>query len=65
MIMAGVAPITAGVFGAELQRDWARLSSVPALAEIIVAHSGNVGTSFVWEQQLLNTPVPAGQSGGM
>jgi nicotinamidase-related amidase len=58
MIQAGVTPITTGVFGGELQRDWARINTAGGLAEIMVAHSGNVGTSYVWEQQLLNTPVP-------
>ena len=58
MIMAGVIPITWGVFGAELQRDWARTETVPALAQILVEYGGNVGTSFLWEQQLLaTTPV--------
>ena len=55
MVQAGVMPITWGVFGAELQRDWARTETVPALAQILIDHSGNVGTSFQWEQQLLNS----------
>lgn len=58
MIMAGCMPITWTVFGSELQRDWARTSTVPALSQTLVDHMGNVGTSFTWEQQLLNTPVP-------
>lgn len=56
MIQAGAVPITWGVFSAELQRDWARTESVPALAEILFDHSGNVGTSLRWELQLLATP---------
>lgn len=59
MVMAGVVPITSVVFGSELQRDWARVDTVPGMAEILIAHGGNVGTSLVWEQQLLNTPVEA------
>jgi nicotinamidase-related amidase len=55
MIQAGVVPITWGVFGAELQRDWARTETVPAVAQNMIEHSGNVGTSFQWEQQLLNS----------
>src|ERR1700754_4513375 len=55
MVQAGVMPITWGVFGAELQRDWARTATVPAMAQILIDHSGNVGTSFQWEQQLLNS----------
>eukprot|EP01133_Synstelium_polycarpum_P016521 gene16521-19636_t len=57
MIQAGAVPITWGVFAAELQRDWARTESVPALADILFEHSGNVGTSLTWELQLLATPV--------
>src|SRR6201991_944356 len=53
MVQAGVMPITWGVFGAELQRDWARTATVPAVAQILFDHWGNVGTSLAWEQQLL------------
>src|SRR5882672_4059377 len=53
MVQAGAIPITWMAFPAELQRDWAREATVPAYAEILVNHSGNVGTSFMWEQQLL------------
>jgi len=56
MIQAGAVPITWTVLGAELQRDWARTQTAPALAEMFVDHMGNVGTTFLWEQQLLNTP---------
>jgi nicotinamidase-related amidase len=56
MIMAGCMPITWMVFGSELQRDWARTKTVPAVAQGLVDYGGNVGTSFVWELQLLNTP---------
>lgn len=58
MIQAGVTPITWGVFGAELQRDWARTETVAALSQALFDHSGNIGTSFLWEQQLLATEVP-------
>ncbi|QRK08238.1 hydrolase [Archangium violaceum] len=56
MVQAGAVPITWTVFTSELQRDWARESTVPGLAKLLVDHMGNVGTSFTWEQQLLNTP---------
>ncbi|RDC56354.1 hydrolase [Pedobacter chinensis] len=59
MIQAGVSPITWGIFSAELQRDWARAETAIPLADIIINHYGNVGTSFLWEQQLLNTPIPS------
>lgn len=55
MIMAGCIPITWTVFGSELQRDWARTSTVPGLAEMLIDHMGNVGTSLKWEWQLLET----------
>lgn len=58
MIQAGVTPITWGVFGAELQRDWARTETVAGLGQALADHSGNIGTSFLWEQQLLATEVP-------
>jgi len=59
MVQAGAVPITWTVFGSELQRDWARTETVPALGEMLVDHMGNVGTSLTWELQLLATPVPA------
>jgi len=59
MVQAGAVPITWMVFGSELQRDWARTTTVPALAQMLVEHSGVVGTSFQWEQQLLATPLSA------
>lgn len=60
MIMAGVMPITWGVFAGELQRDWARTETVPAVSQNMFDHSGNVGTSLAWELQLLASKnVPA------
>jgi nicotinamidase-related amidase len=56
MVQAGATPITWTVFGSELQRDWARTATVAPLAQTLVDHMGNVGTSLLWEQQLLNTP---------
>ena len=56
MIMAGCMPITWMVFGSELQRDWARTKTVPDVGQGLVDHGGNVGTSFLWELQLLSTP---------
>ena len=55
MIQAGAIPITWMVFGAEIQRDWARTITAPAVAQTLVEHGGVVGTTFVWEQQLLAT----------
>jgi len=59
MVQAGAVPITFSVFGSELQRDWARTATVPGVAQMLVDHMGNVGTSLTWEQQLLATPPPA------
>ena len=56
MIQAGGVPITWMVFGAELQRDWARTDSAAKMAQLLVEHAGVVGTTFQWEVQLLNTP---------
>jgi len=56
MIQAGAMPITWMVFASELQRDWARTATAPALAQVLVEHAGVVGTTFMWEQQLLATP---------
>src|SRR5216117_4572246 len=56
MIQAGAIPITWMVFAAELQRDWARTDTAAAVAQILVEHAGVVGTTFMWEQQLLATP---------
>jgi nicotinamidase-related amidase len=56
MVQAGAVPLTWTVFASELQRDWAREATVPGIAKLLVEHMGNVGTSFTWEQQLLNTP---------
>jgi len=55
MVQAGCTPITWGVFGSELQRDWARTETVPAIGQNLMEHWGNVGTSFAWELQLLAT----------
>jgi len=55
MLQAGAVPITWMVLGAELQRDWARANTGPAVAQMLVEHAGVVGTSFLWEQQLLAT----------
>jgi nicotinamidase-related amidase len=55
MVQAGAVPITWTVFASELQRDWARTTTVPSVVQMLIDHMGNVGTSFLWEQQLLAT----------
>jgi hypothetical protein len=53
MIQAGAVPLTTVVFGAELQRDWARTDTVPKYAEILLEHGGATATNLAWELQLL------------
>lgn len=60
MIQAGAIPLTWGVFGAELQRDWAREETAGKLAEIILEHGGASATNLAWELQLLNGRPGAG-----
>jgi nicotinamidase-related amidase len=59
MIAAGVNMMTWLALAAEWQRDWARTDQAVALTEVITQHAGGSGIAFLWEQQLLNTPVPA------
>jgi nicotinamidase-related amidase len=56
MIQAGAVPLTTVVFGAELQRDWAREETAGKIAEIMLEHGGSSASSLAWETQLLNTP---------
>jgi nicotinamidase-related amidase len=55
MVQAGAVPITWIAVMSEWQRDWARVDTVPAIAEVTIDHGGSSGTAFAWEQQLLNT----------
>lgn len=59
MIADGANMMTWPAVAAEWQRDWARLEQAAALTEVITQHAGGSGIAFLWEQQLLNTPVPA------
>lgn len=56
MISAGVNMMTWLAVASEWQRDWARESAVP-LTEVVIQHGGGSGIAYLWEQQLLNTPV--------
>lgn len=44
---------------AEWQRDWARTETASDMADILIEHAGGSGVAFMWEQQLLNAPVPS------
>lgn len=58
MIAAGANVMTWMAVAGEWQRDWARLDTAAKLTEVLVQHGGGSGIAYLWEQQLLNTPVP-------
>lgn len=58
MIGAGVNVMTWLAVAAEWQRDWARTDSLEGMIDVMKQHSGGSGIALLWEQQLLNTPVP-------
>lgn len=58
MIAAGANVMTWLAVAAEWQRDWARLDTAAKLTEVLVQHGGGSGIAYLWEQQLLHTPVP-------
>lgn len=58
MIAAGANVMTWLSVASEWQRDWARAEHVVALTDVVKQHSGGSGIAYLWEQQLLNTPVP-------
>ncbi|MBX5173387.1 hydrolase [Rhizobium sp. NZLR1b] len=63
MIAAGVNMMTWLALASEWQRDWARTQHVEELTEVLISHMAGSGIAYMWEQQLLNTPVtnaPAG-----
>jgi len=55
LVQAGAVPITWIAVMSVWQRDWAREATVPAIAQVTVAHGGSSGVAFAWEQQLLNS----------
>jgi nicotinamidase-related amidase len=59
MIAAGANPMTWMALAGEWQRDWARTEHVGELTQILIDHLGGSGIAYLWEQQLLNTPVPS------
>ncbi len=58
MIAAGVNMMTWLAAMAEWQRDWARLETAAKVTDVLVQHAAGSGVAYLWEQQLLNTPVP-------
>ena len=62
MIAAGANMITWLAVAAEWQRDWARMETAVPITEVIKHHAAGSGIAYLWEQQLLNTPVPSAGS---
>lgn len=58
MIAAGANMMTWMALASEWQRDWARVDTATKLTDVIAQHGGGSGIAYLWEQQLLNTPVP-------
>ncbi|MCS3748295.1 hypothetical protein FHY18_003928 [Xanthomonas arboricola] len=58
MIAAGANVMTWLALAAAWQRDWAQLETT-GLSEVMKYHAAGSGIAFLWEQQLLHTPVPA------
>ncbi len=59
MIAAGANVMTWLALVAEWQRDWARMETAGPVTEVMKSHAAGSGIAFLWEQQLLNTPVPS------
>ncbi len=59
MIAAGANMMTWMALAAEWQRDWARNDTAMPLNEVMKQHAAGSGIAYLWEQQLLNTPVAA------
>lgn len=57
MIGAGANMMTWLAVMAEWQRDWARLETAEKTTQILIDHAAGSGIAYLWEQQLLNTPV--------
>lgn len=59
MAAAGVNLMTWLALAAEWQRDWARTETAGGLTDVLIQHAAGSGIAYLWEQQLLNTPVPS------
>lgn len=57
MVQAGGVPLSPGRCSRRnCSATGPRTATVPAYSAMLLEHMGNVGTSLVWEQQLLNAP---------
>jgi nicotinamidase-related amidase len=54
MIQAGAVPMTTWAYVSELQRDWARVETAPAVSNLFAARGGGFGQGLRWEWQLLS-----------
>ncbi|RDJ22044.1 hydrolase [Bosea caraganae] len=62
MIAAGANMMTWLALAGEWQRDWARAETAGKFTEVLTQHAAGSGIAYLWEQQLLNTPVPSNAS---
>ena len=53
LVQAGAVPMTWLAIQGEWQRDWARETTVPGVAEVLAQHGGGTGVALAWEMQLL------------
>lgn len=53
MVQAGAVAVTFIAVLSEWQRDWARDTTIPAVAQITINHGGASGFAFMWERNLL------------
>lgn len=64
MISAGANVMTWLAVASEWLRDHARSEHILEFVDVLKAHEPGSGIAFLWEQQLLNTPVEKLQSSG-
>ncbi|HEY9347354.1 MAG TPA: isochorismatase family protein [Inquilinus sp.] len=64
MIAAGANVMTWLALASEWLRDHARTEHTAEFVEVLKEHAAGSGIAFLWEQQLLNTPVETLQSAG-
>jgi nicotinamidase-related amidase len=57
MVAAGANMVTWMALAAEWQRDWARIDTALKLTEVLTQHGGGSGIAYLWEMQLLNSPM--------
>jgi hypothetical protein len=56
-LRAGANMMTWLALMSEWQRDWARIETAGLVTDILLQHAAGSGIAYLWEQQLLNTPV--------